>query len=147
MGLWPTQGDEKRLLFSSDCRWRRRPPLCHLDRSVPGFPTSRCWQRPRVRFSLRKPHDVDQRHESPQEIRGSVVERSLCGCSFLGMFFDRTFTKGSCSAAQTAGAHWRPRHRGQVCGTCWCGGFRLFCSGWKARRRFLCWFYRVRSAA
>jgi hypothetical protein len=42
MGLWPTQGDEKRLLFSNDCRWRHRPPLCHLDRSVPGFPTSRC---------------------------------------------------------------------------------------------------------
>ena len=40
MGLWPTQGDETRLLFSNDCRWRHRPPLCHLDRSVPGFPTS-----------------------------------------------------------------------------------------------------------
>ncbi len=34
MGLWPTQGDEKRLLFSNDCRWKRRPPLCHLDRSA-----------------------------------------------------------------------------------------------------------------
>ena len=34
MGLWPTQGDEKRLLFSNDCRWRHRPPLCHLDRSA-----------------------------------------------------------------------------------------------------------------
>ena len=22
MGLWPIQGDEKRLLFSNDCRWR-----------------------------------------------------------------------------------------------------------------------------
>ncbi len=34
MGLWPTQGDEKRLLFSNDCRWRHWPPLCHLDRSA-----------------------------------------------------------------------------------------------------------------
>ncbi len=34
MGLWPTRGDEKRLLFSNDCRWRHRPPLCHLDRSA-----------------------------------------------------------------------------------------------------------------
>ena len=34
MGLWPTQGDEKRLLFSNNCRWRHRPPLCHLDRSA-----------------------------------------------------------------------------------------------------------------
>src|SRR5271156_1283331 len=30
----PTQGDEKRLLYSNDCRWRHRPPLCHLDRSA-----------------------------------------------------------------------------------------------------------------
>jgi hypothetical protein len=33
MGLRPTQGDEKRLLFSNYCRWNHRPPLCHLDRS------------------------------------------------------------------------------------------------------------------
>jgi hypothetical protein len=33
-GLRPTQGDEKRLLFSGDCRWKHRPPLCHLDRSA-----------------------------------------------------------------------------------------------------------------
>jgi len=34
MGLWPTQGDEKRLLFSNYSPRMRRPPLCHLDRSV-----------------------------------------------------------------------------------------------------------------
>jgi hypothetical protein len=35
MGLRPTQGDEKR--FSSNyCLWKRRPPLCHLDRSSEG---------------------------------------------------------------------------------------------------------------
>jgi hypothetical protein len=34
MGLWPTQGDEKRLLFSNYCPWKHRPPLCHLDRSA-----------------------------------------------------------------------------------------------------------------
>jgi hypothetical protein len=33
MGLRPTQGDEKRLLFSNYCPWKHRPPLCHLDRS------------------------------------------------------------------------------------------------------------------
>src|SRR3984885_4687794 len=32
MGLRPTQGDEKRVLFSNYCCWKRRPPLCHLDR-------------------------------------------------------------------------------------------------------------------
>jgi hypothetical protein len=42
------------LLFSDYCPWKHRPPLCHLDRSVPGFPTSRCRQRPRVRFSFKK---------------------------------------------------------------------------------------------
>ena len=29
----PTQGDEKRLLFSNYSAWKDRPPLCHLDRS------------------------------------------------------------------------------------------------------------------
>src|ERR1700727_1559708 len=32
MGQRPTQGDEKRVLFSNYCCWKRRPPLCHLDR-------------------------------------------------------------------------------------------------------------------
>src|ERR1700733_10590366 len=35
MGRWPAQGDEKH--FSSNYRrWKRRPPLCHLDRSSEG---------------------------------------------------------------------------------------------------------------
>ena len=51
MGLGPTQGDEKRLLFSNYSPWKRRPSLCHLDRSA------------------------------------AQVERSLCGYSFLEMFF------------------------------------------------------------
>jgi hypothetical protein len=34
MGLRPTQGDEKRLLFSNRCPWKHGPPLCHLDRSA-----------------------------------------------------------------------------------------------------------------
>jgi hypothetical protein len=34
MGLWPTQGDEKRLLFSDYCPSKHRPSLCHLDRSA-----------------------------------------------------------------------------------------------------------------
>ena len=55
MGRRPTQGDEKRVLFSNYCCWKRRPPLCHLDRSsVPGFPASRCSRRPRVRLSLKR---------------------------------------------------------------------------------------------
>ena len=34
MGLRSTQGDEKRVLFSNHTQWKRRPPLCHLDRSA-----------------------------------------------------------------------------------------------------------------
>ena len=30
------RGDEKRVLFSSYCCWKRRPPLCHLDRRSHG---------------------------------------------------------------------------------------------------------------
>ena len=39
MGLRPTQGDEKRALFSNYCCWKRRPPLCHLDRRNHGSST------------------------------------------------------------------------------------------------------------
>jgi hypothetical protein len=64
MGLRPTKGDEKRPL-SSD-----RSLLCHpeakprdlqfrgpflemfFDRSVPGFPATQHWTKPRVRLSL-----------------------------------------------------------------------------------------------
>ena len=80
MGLRPTQGKAKRLGPASalsgtvtlslssrperrDLRFRR-PFLetrnlvsaqnCHLDRSVPGFPATQRWTRPRVRLSLRK---------------------------------------------------------------------------------------------
>jgi hypothetical protein len=54
MGLRPTQGDEKRLLFSNYPPRKHRPPLCHLDRSVPGFPTSLHLPGPRVRFPLKE---------------------------------------------------------------------------------------------
>ena len=60
-------------------RFQGASPLspCHPDRSVPGFPTSRCWQQPRVRLSVkREPHALHQRHRSQLEIRGSAVEGS-----------------------------------------------------------------------
>jgi hypothetical protein len=34
MSLRPAQGDEKRVLFSNYGLGKRRPPLCHLDRSA-----------------------------------------------------------------------------------------------------------------
>jgi hypothetical protein len=33
MGLQPTQGEEKRLLSSNRSLWKRRPPLCHPERT------------------------------------------------------------------------------------------------------------------
>src|SRR5580704_9174598 len=36
MGLRPTQGDEKRVLFSNYTQWKRRHPLCHFDRRSHG---------------------------------------------------------------------------------------------------------------
>jgi hypothetical protein len=33
MDLRPTQGDEKRLLSSNRSLWKRRPPLCHPERT------------------------------------------------------------------------------------------------------------------
>src|ERR1700728_2905670 len=32
----------KRVLFSNDCCWKRRPPLCHLDRSAAEWRDLRC---------------------------------------------------------------------------------------------------------
>jgi hypothetical protein len=57
---------------------RHRPPLCHLDRSVPGFPTSRCWQRPRVRLSVER---AACRSPTPRVSTGNPGERSgeICG--------------------------------------------------------------------
>src|SRR6202046_882232 len=82
VGLRPTQGDEKRVLFSNYCCWKRRPLLCHLDRSsVPGFPTSRCSRGPRVRLSLKR---AACRSSTPLFSTGNPGgERSgeLCGVS------------------------------------------------------------------
>jgi hypothetical protein len=44
MSLRPTQVDEKRLLSEAALPWKRRPRLCHLDRSAA--------QRRDLRFSF-----------------------------------------------------------------------------------------------
>jgi hypothetical protein len=55
-----------------------RPLLCHLDRSVPGFPTSRCWRRPRVRLSVKR---AECRSSKSRVFTGNPGERSaeICG--------------------------------------------------------------------
>ena len=37
-----SQGDEKRVLFRNDYCWKRRPSLCHLDRSAAEWRDLRC---------------------------------------------------------------------------------------------------------
>jgi hypothetical protein len=53
----------------------------------------------------KEPHADHQSHESPQEIRTSAVERSLCGCSPVEMFFRRAYR------VLTAEAYFRRNHR------------------------------------
>jgi hypothetical protein len=38
----------------ADCTATNEPVLCHPDRSVPGFPATLHWTRPRVRLSVRE---------------------------------------------------------------------------------------------
>jgi hypothetical protein len=114
MGLRPNQADEKRLLFSNYSSGRATPPPCHPDRSATGFPTLRCWRRPRVRLSVSTgnpgersggtcgsavsswatPVQQLQSLEAPPfplssrpELRRSVVERSAVPRSFPGYVF------------------------------------------------------------
>ena len=111
MGLRPTQGDEKRVLFSNYCCWKRRPPLCHLDRSSEGAE----WRdlrfqrtfagnvfRPEESWAFGPPKAMKSGSCSATTLNGSAAhpfvistgaQRSgeICGVSgpFLEMFFDR----------------------------------------------------------
>ena len=89
MGLGPRKVMKSTFCSATTLPWKHRPPLCHLDRSAPGFPTSRCWLLPRVRLSLKRAACRSSKPRISTGNPGSVVERSLCGCFFLGMFFDR----------------------------------------------------------
>jgi hypothetical protein len=41
-------------IHNIESEWKRHSPLCHPDRSVPGFPATLNWTRPRVRLSVRE---------------------------------------------------------------------------------------------
>src|SRR5580658_1440765 len=111
MGLRCPQGDEKWVLFGNPTQWKRRPPLCHLDRSSEGAQ----WRD--LRFQRSFPGNVFRPEESwakglPKVMKNSFwsaiilngsaalpfvistgAQRSgeICGVSgpFLEMFFDR----------------------------------------------------------
>jgi hypothetical protein len=67
----PTQGDEKRLLFSNDSPWGRPSSLCHLDRSgeICGLPIP----GPQLRATTTRPFVIS-----------TEVERSAV-CQFLDL--------------------------------------------------------------
>src|SRR5258708_14848953 len=73
LGFRPTEGDKKRPLASNLPPWKRHPPLCHLDRSVPRFPASRHLQQPRMRLSVEK---GARSLPAPPSSTGNLGERS-----------------------------------------------------------------------
>src|SRR5580658_3055443 len=108
-GLRSTQGDEKRVLFSTHTQWKRRPSLCHLDRSAAEWRDLRCQRslpgnvfRPEKSWPFGPPKAMKNGSCSATTVAGSAAlpfvistgaQRSgeICGVSgpFLGMFFDR----------------------------------------------------------
>src|SRR5580658_1227973 len=110
MGLRPTQGDEKRVLFSNYCCWKRRPPLCHLDRRSHG-PSAhpRRWRTGPVQ----QPHSM----EAPPSPLSSRPEESWA----FGP--PKAMKSGSCSATTVAGSAALPfvisteaQRSGEICG-------------------------------
>ena len=70
------------LLFSphplANSHLSQTPSPCHPDRSVPGFPTSPCWQLPRVRLSVKR---AASSSSAPPVSTGNPGERSGEICS------------------------------------------------------------------
>src|SRR6202012_2251006 len=128
-GPLAAQGDEKR--FSSNYRcWKRRPPLCHLDRSAAEWRDLRCQRtfpgnvfRPEKSWAVGPPKVIKNAFPATT-VAGSAAlpfvistgapkERSgeICGVSgpSLEMFFDRA------------------QRSGEICGFSWAA--HLFSSG------------------
>src|ERR1700727_2578505 len=112
MGRWPAQGDEKG--FSSNyCCWKRRPPLCHLDRSAAQWRDLRCQRSfpgnvflTETSWAFGPPKAMKNSFCSATTLNGSAAlpfvistgaQRSgeICGVSgpSLEMFFDRSEAK------------------------------------------------------
>jgi hypothetical protein len=102
--------------FFARCGIPRVSPASLLRLSL-GAPPSPLSSRPkRTRNSYFAPAGDDQEdhqsHGSPREIRGSAVERSLCGCSFVEMFVNRSgggiFSFSHCDQIQNVRPHLLP---------------------------------------
>jgi hypothetical protein len=84
MGLRPTQGDEKRLLSSNRSLWKRRPPLCHPERTrisyyaAPEMATCAAFiEESRMKFA--DPTKLDRKSGAAE---GSAVPRTFPGNVF-----------------------------------------------------------------
>jgi hypothetical protein len=84
MGLRPTQGDEKRLLSSNRSLWKRRPPLCHPERTrisyyaAPEMATCAAFlEESRMKFA--DPTNLDRKSGAAE---GSAVPRTFLGNVF-----------------------------------------------------------------
>src|ERR1700722_11673090 len=108
-----SQGEEKRVLFSNDCCWKRRPPLCHLDRSAAEGRDLRCQRSfPGPEKSRRRKTGLVQQRlllEAPppplssRPERGGV-ERSAVSAVLPWAGEVKAMKNGSCSATTVAGS-------------------------------------------
>ncbi len=88
MGLRPTEGDEKRLLFSNRFPRKRRPLLCHPG---PDFLPRSTGTKPRVRLSLKERRMRSTSATNPNRKSRGPKRRDLQFTRpFLEMFFDRS---------------------------------------------------------
>src|SRR6202020_1803891 len=124
MGERPTQGDEKRVLFSKYCCWKRRPLLCHLDRSAAQWRDLR-FQRSRLGNVFRQgPVQQLLLLEAPPSPLSSRPERSVVERSaFSAVSSWKCFSTRSCSATTVAGSAALPfvistgaQRSGEICG-------------------------------
>jgi hypothetical protein len=87
--------------ISNNTSWERKPRICHPDRSVHGLRPTQGDEK-RLLFSHLLSLEAPPSPLSSRPER-SVVEGSLCGCSFLEVFFDRAYPN-SCFATSDRSA-------------------------------------------
>jgi hypothetical protein len=85
MGLRPTQGDEDRLLSEATLPWKRRPHLCHLDRSVAEW-RDLCVDSPSWRCFSTERSGVER---SAVSLPGPGGRRSIAGWRVAGLLDER----------------------------------------------------------
>jgi hypothetical protein len=96
MGLRPTQGDEKRLLFSNRSLWKRRPPLCHPERTRISYyaapkMTSFAAFIKESRMSFAEPIGLNRKSGAAE---GSAVPRTFTGNVFRQSVFTLDIRQG-----------------------------------------------------